>query len=179
MLKKLFLLLFLAALSAACATDPALVSLYQLPPSEGSDNKDTLLGTDVNNNGIRDDVELAIAKKYGPSQKLVLAIGDYMRGAQVSLTITTRPDAAAIFEKNTERCNCIMAILEEKKMFRPYSTSGDFLGVVSPLLFKQMNTQARAVARDNYNRLLSGSGARMTTKKGLAACSFDAAALPN
>ena len=47
--------------TAVATTAPAIV----LPPSSGSADMDTLLGKDVNQNGVRDEVEIAMSRSIG------------------------------------------------------------------------------------------------------------------
>ncbi|OGC87685.1 hypothetical protein A2949_02180 [Candidatus Adlerbacteria bacterium RIFCSPLOWO2_01_FULL_54_21b] len=58
-----------------------------LPPvPDESENNATVAGVDTNNNGVRDDVELAIFKKYPNSAKIRAAELQYAMALQLMLT---------------------------------------------------------------------------------------------
>lgn len=57
-----------------------------LPPDPGERADDTLEGVDVNGNGIRDDVELAIFEKYPKSPKTRAALLQYALALQMEFT---------------------------------------------------------------------------------------------
>ena len=57
-----------------------------LPPDPGADADKTIEGVDANNNGIRDDVELAIFKQYPNSAKTRAAALQYAVALQIGLT---------------------------------------------------------------------------------------------
>ena len=61
-----------------------------LPPApDQAENDATVAGIDKNNNGIRDDVELAIFKKYPNSAKIRAAELQYAMALQLMLTKVT------------------------------------------------------------------------------------------
>lgn len=57
-----------------------------LPPDPGERADDTLEGVDMNENGIRDDVELAIFEKYPKSPKTRAALLQYALSLQMEFT---------------------------------------------------------------------------------------------
>ena len=63
---------------------------HQLPPEPDPQvNNSTLLGIDSNNNGVRDDVEIFIIKKYIDHHKIVTEIG--LQGARAYQMIIENP----------------------------------------------------------------------------------------
>jgi hypothetical protein len=75
-----------------------------LPPAPNKDLNDfTVSGFDVNNNGIRDDVELAIFEKYPNSAKIRSGMLQYAQALQLELTevIDTETMILALQKENS------------------------------------------------------------------------------
>ncbi|WP_324172615.1 hypothetical protein [Sulfurimonas sp.] len=73
-IKKVILGLFLVLFITGCmeATVYKNINGYKLPPQPDETlNNSTLLGIDSNDNGVRDDVEIFIVKKYAIDQKIL------------------------------------------------------------------------------------------------------------
>src|SRR3972149_3364926 len=69
------------------------VTGQNLPPvPDQAENDATIAGIDKNNNGIRDDVELAIFKKYPTSAKIRAAELQYAMALQLMLTKVTNTE---------------------------------------------------------------------------------------
>ena len=58
----------------------------QVPPDPGAAGKTTLAGINSNNNGIRDDVEIFIAKEYGKDKATYDKAFDFAQKAQLLYT---------------------------------------------------------------------------------------------
>src|SRR3990167_7097106 len=58
-----------------------------LPPEPGAEADKTIAGIDVNQNGIRDDVELAIFKEYPNSAKTRAVLLQYALVLQMQMTL--------------------------------------------------------------------------------------------
>ena len=79
---KLILVLFLVVFTSGCMEDkePEIINGYILPPEPDETlNNSTLLGIDSNDNGVRDDVEIYVIKRYAqdpdfPKTKTALAM---------------------------------------------------------------------------------------------------------
>jgi hypothetical protein len=124
---------------------------YQLPPDPGIAGKATLSGIDSNNNGVRDDVEIAIYK-FAPSldqETQRQALMQAAKGFQASVL--------AGDQNNTELA---LAALEE--MLRGLQCLGesypdDSIRTATTLLeITIANTDERLFAYWRYNELLSG-----------------------
>jgi len=76
-----------------------IINGYTLPPEpDPKVNNSTLLGIDSNNNGVRDDVERWIYKKYKDKHPIYIAI--MMQAARASKKILTDPEAEGRAQEN-------------------------------------------------------------------------------
>jgi len=89
-----------------------------LPPtSDKAENDSTVVGIDKNNNGIRDDVELAIFKKYPNSAKIRAAELQYALTEQMFLTRVVNTETwKAVAEENGRASSCVAAIYPRKDL---------------------------------------------------------------
>jgi hypothetical protein len=80
-----------------------------LPPvPDQAENDATVAGIDKNNNGIRDDVELAIFKKYPDSAKIRAAELQYAMTEQMFLTEVSNTDTwKAVAEEDGRASSCL------------------------------------------------------------------------
>ncbi len=80
-----------------------------LPPApDQTENDATVAGIDQNNNGVRDDVELAIFKKYPNSPKIRAAELQYAMALQLMLTKVTNTETwKAAAEEDSRAYGCI------------------------------------------------------------------------
>src|SRR3989344_3840370 len=78
-----------------------------LPPEPGAEADKTVAGIDVNQNGIRDDVELAIFKEYPNSAKTRAVLLQYALVLQMQMTlpILNKDTVTATVEDNESRAN--------------------------------------------------------------------------
>lgn len=74
-----------------------------LPPDPGADADKTVEGIDANSNGIRDDVELAIFKKYPDSAKTRAAALQYALALQIGLTQVFNSETLVAMAQETTR----------------------------------------------------------------------------
>jgi hypothetical protein len=72
-----------AAVNVVCTT--SLINGIQVPPPPGSANDATVAGVDSNGNGIRDDIDILIATKYGGNLSAVRAAELSARASQTIL----------------------------------------------------------------------------------------------
>ncbi len=87
-------------------------NLPSMPDKELNDS--TIEGIDVNNNGIRDDVELAIFEKYPDDIKVRAAVLQYAMGLQMELTKVFSTDTwKAATEWSGRGLGCILESLKE------------------------------------------------------------------
>jgi hypothetical protein len=79
------------------------------PPPDPAENDATVEGVDKNNNGIRDDVELAIFAKYPNDKKARAAALQYAMTEQMYLTKVTNTETwKAVAEENGRAGLCIL-----------------------------------------------------------------------
>ncbi|MBI5004638.1 MAG: hypothetical protein HZC04_00415 [Candidatus Lloydbacteria bacterium] len=74
-----------------------------LPPDPGEAANATIEGVDANQNGIRDDVELAIFKLYPNSAKTRAAALQYAMALQIGLTQVSNSDTLVAMAQETSR----------------------------------------------------------------------------
>lgn len=84
-----------------------------LPPDPGERADDTIAGIDANENGIRDDVELAVFAAYPDSAKTRAVLLQYALVLQLEprLTIVNERTATAVAEKESQAYDCIGSIV--------------------------------------------------------------------
>ncbi|MDR2033392.1 MAG: hypothetical protein LBP89_02020, partial [Helicobacteraceae bacterium] len=122
-----------------------------LPPDPGSEGKKTLEGIDSNNNGVRDDVEIAIYK-YAPKPEqdgLRQALLQTSKGLQAAILAADKNDTDGVLKAQKESARATDCLFT--KMTDKYSTS-DILFIERQIA----NTDARAKAYIRYNKMLSG-----------------------
>ena len=84
-----------------------------LPANPGIEADKTIQGVDANNNGIRDDVELAIFKEYPDSAKTRAVLLQYALALQMETTqpFVNEEIATATAEKESQSYDCIGEIV--------------------------------------------------------------------
>lgn len=128
------------------------------------DRTNTLLGTDSNNNGIRDDIDAYIAKKYtDPAQKK--AVENMAKAMQKSLTI------GMIADEETRRLEAKKLSLEIGKgidcAFYMNSINPSFdLDILDQIESLTTNTKERLLAYLAYDKALDGTVHALTDPKG-------------
>jgi hypothetical protein len=105
-----------AAIHAARIT-LADVGGVNLPPQPNQEENDaTVEGIDKNNNGIRDDVELAIFAKYPSDKKARAAALQYAMAEQMYLNkVTNTPTWKAVAEETTRAQLCVLKTSVDRK----------------------------------------------------------------
>jgi len=150
------------------------VNGHRLPPEpDPKINNATLLGVDVNHNGVRDDVERYILKTYG-KEKITIEIG--FQVARAYNTVIKNPEKAMEVDK---------VITAAQDCASYFETFANFFGdpillkntdIVTSKKFKsiQLNTAPRIRAYLEYNRNLSGQVFTSTQiDKQKEQCAFD------
>jgi len=143
---------------------PEVINGYKLPPEpDEALNNATLLGIDVNDNGVRDDVERKIIAKYQKPIEIELM----MTYAKIDQETLEKPlSEALVLERKASRASdCEMYLLDFGIDIK------DSIGDSEDFTY---NTKIRAKKYINYNEALSGgvyggSPADETVK----ACDFD------
>jgi len=119
-----------------------------LPPDPGAEADKTVVGIDVNENGIRDDVELAIFEEYPNSAKTRAVLLQYALVLQLETKQSdlNKEIATAIAEKESQSYDCIGKIvpisdddLEKIDIFRNFVKD------------RQLNTVERKNLKTNFD----------------------------
>lgn len=73
-----------------------------VPPDPGTTNNATVVGIDVNKNGVRDDVERAIAENYGTQPAVYNDVFQYAR--KIQATMVDQSEQTAQTQVDSLRC---------------------------------------------------------------------------
>jgi hypothetical protein len=74
---------------------PTIAEGIELPPNPGKLADSTKIGIDINNNGVRDEVEIYLANKYGYDKELYQKILEFVKKKQSVLNISLDDEKAA------------------------------------------------------------------------------------
>lgn len=142
-----------------------------LPPTPSNPDS-SIAGVDANQNGIRDDVELAIFKEYPNSARTRAVLLQYALALQMEMvqSVVNKGIVTAVIQEGDRAHLCIGAILSRNDM-NEYVAEGDKLR--SFVETKQLNTKGRQVAEKVFYSKL-GSYASLDR-----VCDIDYSALPN
>ena len=127
-----------------------------LPPDPGAEADKTIQGVDANENGIRDDVELAIFKAYPDSAKTRAALLQYALALQMEAIqeVVNKGVVGEIANKQDRAFFCVAKIIPgdgESSVFVAIEKYGKFISD------KQFNTEERKTAHKHfYSYLKSG-----------------------
>ncbi|MDR1285202.1 MAG: hypothetical protein LBJ88_03260 [Campylobacteraceae bacterium] len=150
------------------------VNGYELPPCpDPKINDSTLLGIDINNNGVRDDVERWLIVRYKNNHKIVTEIG-FQTGRAVQIVITDPSRAKETYHMldAAQYCNWYFKY-DATEFGDPILIDHD---IITSTAFKtiQLDTDERIKAYLAYDRKLSGGVYRMPyPDEERAFCSFD------
>jgi hypothetical protein len=89
-----FLLCLLALPVQGNTAEPIATGKAELPPDPGRAGRQTVAGIDVNNNGVRDDVERYIATHFDNDDKVMRLITNLFISTQTGLVATTEKESA-------------------------------------------------------------------------------------
>ncbi len=143
---------------------PKIINGYTLPPEpDPKINNATLLGVDSNNNGIRDDVERFIIKKYKDHHKAVTEIGFQI--ARAYQKILANP---LDWEENHKlldwATDCNFYYKDHSKYFNEPTLIKHYI-IDDTFKNLQLNTKSRVKAYLLYDRQLSGGVYRLAKSK--------------
>ena len=145
-----------------------------LPPDPGAEADKTVQGIDANENGIRDDVELAIFKAYPNSAKTRAVLLQYALVLQMQMTlpVVNMETVTATVEDNESRAlNCVWSISSRSDMNKfMIETSGNEEFVK----LRQYNNEQRKKALDD---LYEGNLGSYSSSNG--SCDLNLSTLPN
>ncbi len=125
-----------------------------LPPDPGVLADATVQGIDANNNGIRDDVELAVFKEYPNSAKTRAVLLQYALAMQMEFTQTifNQDVVIAVTQEGDRAFQCIGEILikdeNNKKIMDKYFEDADLL--TKFIENKQINTEERKKTEKDF-----------------------------
>lgn len=144
-----------------------------LPPDPGAEADKTIAGIDANNNGIRDDVELAIFKEYPSSAKTRAVLLQYALVLQMEMTlpIVNEKTVTAIVEDNESRADvCLWVLSSRDDMKKFIADIHKYQTFVEQL---QFNNEQRKKTQDNFYKYLRSYSASN------GGCDIDISTLPN
>jgi hypothetical protein len=125
-----------------------------LPPDPGAQADATIAGVDANENGIRDDVELAIFKTYPNSAKTRAVLLQYALALQMEFTqpVVNTTIATEVIREEDRAYACVGEILtkkdDDKKIMDKYFEDWDNLILFSEKA--QFNNQNRKDFKENF-----------------------------
>ena len=143
-----------------------------LPETDTGLKDATIAGIDANQNGIRDDVELAIFKEYPNSAKTRAVLLQYALALQMEFIqpIVNKETVTEIVREQSRAYACVGEILSRDDM-KIYIENGSRLRLF--VKSRQLNTDFRKVARDNF---LENIGSYSPLNQ---VCDIDYSKLPN
>ncbi len=144
-----------------------------LPPDPGIEADKTVQGIDANQNGIRDDVELAVFKEYPNSAKTRAVLLQYALALQMEFTqtIVNTATVTAVAEDSGRAYMCVGEITSREDIKKFIEVGDKLHGFVES---KQLNTEERKKAQtDFYNGNLGSYASPRET------CDLDLSTLPN
>ncbi|MFA5083894.1 MAG: hypothetical protein WC475_00705 [Candidatus Paceibacterota bacterium] len=144
-----------------------------LPPDPGADADKTVQGADVNRNGIRDDVELAIFREYSDSAKTRAVLLQYALVLQMEATqkIVNTETVTEVVREQSRAYYCVGKILSRADMDEYIKESNKLRLFVSE---RQRNTLERQNTRKDFVEKI-GSYSESENE----VCDIDLSVLPN
>ncbi len=145
-----------------------------LPPDPGEEADKTVAGIDTNQNGIRDDVELAIFKKYPNSAKTRAVLLQYALVLQMQMTlpIVNMATVTATIEDNESRAlQCVWSLSSRSNMEKFNLETEKNETFITDL---QFNNELRKKAQHNF---YEGNVGSYSISHG--GCDLNLATLPN
>ena len=152
----------------------------KLPPEPNRElNDSTIEGIDANQNGIRDDVELAIFKEYPNSAKTRAVLLQYALALQMEVRqLTLNEDIVnVILEEDSRAGDCIADTLVPRKSLESSRNYSDIEKIDAYIKFvdeRQFNTNERKTAKKKFYEHM---GSYSNSPK--ASCDIDTLLLSN
>jgi len=144
-----------------------------LPPDPGVEADKTIEGIDANENGIRDDVELAIFKEYPNSAKTRMPLLQYALSLQLQMTlsfITTETFTETVADTHSRAQVCLWTLSSRDDMEKFNKETEEYEAFVDDL---QLNNEKRKkYLEDIYEKMRSFSSSN-------DGCDIDSVTLPN
>jgi len=150
-----------------------------LPPDPGTEADKTVVGIDANNNGIRDDVELAIFREYPDSAKTRAVLLQYALVLQMELTqpFEETRNVTEVVREEDRADSCVGDTLvpretpESGRNYEDVKKIDVFINFVEKI---QFNTAERKKAISNFNEKIRSFGPLDEVF-----CDIDLSTLPN
>lgn len=149
-----------------------------LPPDPGIEADRTIQGVDTNNNGIRDDVEIAIYKGYPDSARTRAVLLQYALVLQMETTqpINNTTFSTEVMREESRANTCVGDILVPRKapdFSRSYEDVEKIYFYIDFVENKQFNTEER---KNNRNIFIENVRSFSDLEEG---CDLDLSKLPN
>jgi hypothetical protein len=130
-----------------------------LPPDPGVNADKTVAGIDANQNGIRDDVELAVFKMYPNSAKTRAVLLQYALALQMEATepIVNTTTATEIIREEDRANSCVANTLVPGKSAESSRTNAEVEKINTYINFidkLQINTKERDQVQSNFYKYL-------------------------
>src|SRR3989339_757553 len=130
-----------------------------LPPDPGADADKTIEGIDANQNGIRDDVELAVFKEYPNSAKTRAVLLQYALALQMEATqpIVNTKTVTEVVGEQSRANSCIADTLVPRENPESDRSDSDMEKIDTFINFiesKQLNTEARKKKQKDFYKNL-------------------------
>ena len=120
-----------------------------LPPDPGALADATVQGVDANQNGIRDDVELAVFKEYPNSAKTRAVLLQYALALQMEVVqpMVNTITVTEVVREQSRGFQCVGDIIPDREKQESYEKLNSLIKFVKD---KQFNTKERKNARDTF-----------------------------
>lgn len=134
-----------------------------LPPDPGVEANKTIEGIDANENGIRDDVELAVFKEYPNSAKTRAVLLQYALALQIEFIqpIINTTTVTEVITEESRADTCLADTLVPRKSPESSRSSADMEKIDTYIKFienKQLNNEMRKQARQEFLKNLRSFG---------------------
>ena len=80
----------------------------------------SLLGSDSNNNGVRDDLEASLNQRFGEDERGVLVMTNFLISIQYAMASTTREQSRAAHDMYLRAMSCIEGLSTEYRALNGY-----------------------------------------------------------
>lgn len=132
-----------------------IIKEIELPPDPGEEGKQTLLGVDSDNDGVRDDIQRYIYITYPNEEKVRMALTQTARIYQELLLDSGDPEIAHKNVKKLYRSNACLYYIKDGDI-------RESLGIRRALKAEILNTKERSVAYLEFNNSLAGKTTSLT-----------------
>ncbi len=143
-----------------------IVKDVELPPDPGVAGKQTLLGIDSDNDGVRDDVQRYIFIRYPNDKKLRLALTEIAKNYQELLPDSADPDAAYTHVTKLHRSRACLYYIQ--------GGVRNAIDILDGLHAEILNTKERSVRYLGFSNSLAGKTSSIPQyDERKSCCSFD------